>query len=80
MQDDKLTYPPRHYVRRGELIHWLGQYEYKPGRCYTAKVVRRLINQGVIVGHRLSIYKRQAVYVPREVSVQLGLGELVPFE
>lgn len=62
----KLRYPPRHYVRRGELVAWL---ESELGICPWR--TRQLIEQGVIQGHRLVIYKRQAVYVPREVALQL---------
>ena len=73
-EQKQITYPRRYYVRRAELVYWLEGFEYKPGRCYTAKVVRRFIEAGTIPKHRMRWCKLQVRFVPREVAVALQLS------
>jgi hypothetical protein len=65
-----IEYPPRHYVRFGELKVWLVDTF---GESHGVRIgtVRRWLREGVIRGHRLAIYKRQRVYVAREVVEQI---------
>lgn len=61
-----ITYPPRHYVRRSELVVWLQE---ELGICPWQ--TRQLIERGVIRRHALSCFKREGRYVPREVAAVL---------
>jgi len=61
-----ITFPPRHYVRRSELVVWL---EAEMGICPWR--TRQLIERGVIRRHELSCFKREGRYVPREVVAVL---------
>lgn len=63
LKTGELVYPPRHYVRRSELVVWLQE---ELGICPWR--TRQLIERGVIRRHALSCFKREGRYVPREVA------------